>query len=104
MRMTPEERRESILKAAHTIALESGYMSINRRTVARKAGVSDSLVNKYFAGSDAICEAVMLIALKNHDVKILAEGLVHGHKVAKRAILRDVALKAQISAHLNLTS
>jgi len=84
-RLTPEDRSSSILAAAVKLALRSGYQSLTRDNVADAAGTSVGLIYKYFAGMDALRDAVMAEAVANRHVSIIAQGLAAGNPIAVRA-------------------
>jgi AcrR family transcriptional regulator len=58
VRKAPEERREEILSAAASIALEEGLERITLRAVATRLGVRPGLISHYFpAAEDLVDEA-----------------------------------------------
>lgn len=85
-------RKEYILKAAVDMAIEQGYHRITRDCVAEKAGVSFSLVTKYFGTMKQLRKDVMRTAIKQSIAEIVAQGLVNGDDRARKA---PIELKAQ---------
>ena len=49
-RLTPEQRREEILAAAHALFAERGYDEVSVEDIASAAGVTRGLVHHYFGG------------------------------------------------------
>ena len=49
-RLTPEQRREQILAAAHTLFAERPYDEVSVEDIASAAGVTRGLVHHYFGG------------------------------------------------------
>lgn len=85
-------RKEHILKVAVDMAIEDGYHRITRDGVAEKAGVSFSLVTKYFGTMNQLRKDVMRTAIKQSIPEIVAQGLANGDDRAKKA---PAELKAQ---------
>jgi AcrR family transcriptional regulator len=56
-RMTPGERREAIVAAAVSVALEKGLASTTVRDVAAAMGTSAGLIHHYFASMDDVLAA-----------------------------------------------
>jgi AcrR family transcriptional regulator len=56
-RMTPGERREAIVAAALSVALEKGLASTTVRDVAAAMGTSAGLIHHYFASMDDVLAA-----------------------------------------------
>lgn len=86
-RKRPEERREEILAAAATIAIEEGLERITLRAVADRLGVRPGLITHYFpAAEDLVVEAFVRAAIAEREQFFPPEGtplerLVHfiGH-------------------------
>lgn len=58
-RMTAEERRLSIIKAAQRAYAQYGFFGTTTRDLAREAGVSEALLFKHFATKDDIYFAML---------------------------------------------
>jgi AcrR family transcriptional regulator len=58
-RLSPDERREHILKVAASHFARDGYQSVSVPTIAKDAGVTRALVYHYFPGKEALLEAVL---------------------------------------------
>jgi AcrR family transcriptional regulator len=56
-RMTPSQRRDAIVDAALTVALEKGLASTTVRDVAAAMGTSSGLIHHYFESMDAVLAA-----------------------------------------------
>ena len=94
-RANPTMRREHILQTAVELALKSDYTKISRSEVANRAGVSDSLVSRYFTTMPKFRRALMRYAVANEIVDIVAQGLAHKDSNAQGAPepLRSQAVK-----------
>lgn len=94
-RANPTMRREHILQAAAEVALKGDYTKISRAAVANRAGVSDSLVSRYFTTMPKFRRALMRYAVHNEIVELVAQGLAHKDSNAQGAPepLRSEALK-----------
>ena len=57
-RLTPEQRKEQILKAATTMAEANGVDSLTRDSIAKAAGCAEGLVTHYFKPFDKLIIAV----------------------------------------------
>lgn len=87
MRMKPEERRQEIIKVAIDHAIEYGYLTINRNTIAHRAGISRSLISHYFGNADGLVDIVMRYAVEQHIHIIIAQGWTCGHPAVMNAPL-----------------
>lgn len=59
-RLSPEARREALLKAARRCLSKKGVGAFNLKNIADEAGVSIGLIGHYFGGIDEIKTAVFL--------------------------------------------
>ena len=84
-RLTPEQRMQSILKAAVKLSRESSYLSISRLDVAIEAEVSETLINHYFGNMQRLRDAVMTYAVEAIELQLIAQGLSAGNKIALMA-------------------
>ena len=89
-------RREQILAAAMTIAIETGYGSLTRDGVAKAAGVSMGQVNHSFEKMSQLRNAVMRRAVKLELLPIIAQGLATSNKYAL-AVSDEVKMKALLT-------
>lgn len=69
LRLSPDERREQILRVATSHFSRSGYEAVSVRAIAADAGVTRALIYHYFPGKEAILEAV----LRQEAKKLLAD-------------------------------
>lgn len=60
LRLTPEERRASIRKSAHGIALSEGLSAITLRSVAARAGMTPALVAHYITSMEELSNETFL--------------------------------------------
>lgn len=84
-RVPANMRKEQILGVAIDQATEKGYHKITRDGVADAAGVSHSLVSRYFRTMGQLRTDVMRAAIKRGLLAIIAQGLVNGDERAKKA-------------------
>ncbi len=84
-RMEPKERAESIIKASIEMAIKDGYRQLKRDAVAEAAGVSAGLVNHVFSDIYTLQNEVLLYAIENDIIAIVAQGLVNNDPIAKGA-------------------
>ncbi len=87
--------KQSIIDAAYQIADEKGFTHVMRDDVATRAGVASGSVNYYYSNMDSLRSAVMLRAVEEENVHIIAIGLAARHPVAMSAPegLRRAALE-----------
>ena len=88
------DRNQKVLEAAIGIARAGGYNKITRDGVAAAAGVSAGCVNLAYGTVAQLRDEVMRFACDHEDLVILAQGLAHGHEIARSAppSLRNRAL------------
>lgn len=72
-RSDPRTRRAQILKVATAVAKRIGINNMRRADVAEQAGVSGSLVSRYFASFDDLREEVATGAIESNDGRIMAQ-------------------------------
>jgi AcrR family transcriptional regulator len=84
-RKEPHARKSDILEAALVEASESGFNNITRKGIAERAGVSDSLVNKYMGTLSQLRRTVMRQAVKHEHLTIIAQGIVTRNPYALKA-------------------
>jgi hypothetical protein len=84
-RANPELRKEHILNAALSVAIERGYGKMTRDHIADTAGCSVGLVSKYFGTMLNLKRDVMRAAIREEELGIVAEGLATGDKHARKA-------------------
>ncbi|MEE8207127.1 MAG: TetR/AcrR family transcriptional regulator [Nitrospinaceae bacterium] len=97
-RVPAELRRTAILSAAVLLCQEKKYTSITNLQIAEYAGVSKSLVRRYFPRREDLYSAVMEVALSDEILSIIATGIALQHPVALRApsLLRKKALETLV--------
>lgn len=78
-------RRENILDTAVGIAATIGYQRVTRGEVARAAGVSRSLVTKYFCSMPMLRVEIMRQAVRHENLQVIAQGLANGDPIAVTA-------------------
>lgn len=96
--LKPAARRQCILEAAVAQAKEKGFHTITRASVAARIGCEASLVNRYFHPVAKLRDEVMLQAVANAVLCVLAEGLAMRHPAALGA---PAALRAAAALSLS---
>lgn len=91
-RLKPEERKEQILSTAVVVALRDGFNNFTRDGVAKQAGVSMGLINRYFSNMPKLRKAVMRRAIKQEILAIIGQGLA----------IKDITAKGKTPALLKL--
>lgn len=84
-RAYPSLRRASILASAIYLASVESYSTITRGGVAAAAGVSPSLVARYFESMDVLRAEIMETAIKKGIPRIVAQGLANNDTIAQTA-------------------
>lgn len=96
-RTNPDVRREEILKAAIEEAKDSHYLQVTREKIAKRVGVTDSVVNAYFGTMSKLRRDLMRYAVANSCVEIVAQGLANKDPHAQKA---NDAVRAMAAAML----
>lgn len=84
-RANPTLRQENILNVALQVATERGYNVMTREAIAERAGVSESLVSRYFSTMVQLRRAVMRAAINQENIEVIAQGLAIKDKHARKA-------------------
>lgn len=96
-RMTPTDRKESILEAAIKAAQANGFAALRLAHVAAAADCSNALVVSHFATMVQLRRSVMRAAIKRKLLPIIANGVATQDPTALKA---DPALKKEALASL----
>lgn len=80
MRLTPEIRREQILKAGIALALDGNYNTITRAAVAKLADCAEPLVTHYYGSIDNLRHQILLFAIDNRSHTILQQAIINRDK------------------------
>lgn len=94
MKPTTKERAASLLAAALDLAATRGWQSLTHDSIAAAAGVSPSLVKVRLGTIAALRRAVMQAAVKQREVRVVAQGLAVRDRGARRA---DAALRQAVA-------
>lgn len=78
LRMSPADRRDAILTEAYAQAEADGLGQVTRVSVAKKLGVTDGLINRYFNGRDGLREAILAQGVVNGSADIVADAVELG--------------------------
>lgn len=94
-------RDVALLDAALALAESDGFSKLSRSKVAASAGRGRSTVSFAFGTMDAFYDAVMGEAVKRRSLRVVAEGIALGHRVALAAPddLKRQALESIAHAH-----
>ena len=84
-RMTPQARKEDILKAALLLAEKHGYAQITRGEVGAAAGVSGTAVQYHFTTMSQFRRDLMRYAVKQRCAPVVAQGLAMRDPHAQKA-------------------
>lgn len=92
-RLSPEDRRESILTVALGIAEKSDYRHLGRDELARAANVAAGLINFHFGTMANLKVELMRYAVAKSNVEVVAQGLLARDAEALKApqALRSLA-------------
>jgi AcrR family transcriptional regulator len=69
-KISGEERRASIIRAARTVFVEKGFSATTTRHLAAAAGVSEALLFKHFPSKDALYSAILTSTFEDEGSKI----------------------------------
>ena len=83
-RLSPDARREIILKAAIKEAERLGFNNVQRPAIAARAGVSVSLVGHYLGTVAKMQRAIMREAIRTDNARIIAQGLAVRHPQCRK--------------------
>lgn len=94
VRMDPAERGKLLLAAAYKLAAgKSGIAGLTRATIAKEAGVTDGLVNRYLGNRAQMERSVALAAVETRTTKVIAEAIGRGVQISQedmpRALWRE---------------
>lgn len=84
-RKDSDTRKADILAAAMDEAEAMGFANITRRGIAKRAGVSEPLVNKYLGTLKQLRRTVMRQAVKHEHLGVIAQGLAARNQYALHA-------------------
>lgn len=95
-RLHPADRKEAIMNAALAAAVNCGYQSVTRKTVAEFAGCSEALVSAYFGTMVQMRQKIVLAAIEQCNLYVIAQAIVAKDPRVKHAPaeLQELALIA----------
>jgi AcrR family transcriptional regulator len=93
--MIPTERKKLLLYTAIDLSVRFGYKYLTRTKVAKKAGVTDALINHYFGTMKNLKKAVLREAIDKEIIPVVAQGLALRDPLALKIskTLKDKTLK-----------
>lgn len=74
-RELPAVRRAEVIEAALRLARRVGAQGLVRDRIAEEAGISSSLLHRYFGGMDLMRETIIQTAFQRCDVDVLYKSL-----------------------------
>jgi len=97
-RMLPTEREAAILAAATRVAERLGYNRCTRKDIATEAGISPGLVSKRLGTMVEMRRKLMRTAVKDRNLKIIAQGLLvrDPHAMKADETLRKLAAQTLV--------
>lgn len=69
-RMTAEDRRQAIVRAATAVFVEKGFRGTTTRQLAEAAGVSEALLFKHFPSKEALYAAILTTCFDKESARI----------------------------------
>lgn len=84
-RHTKTEQRERIVLAFIEAAEAGSYLTVTREDVARRLGMSRTLINHYYGAFEGLTHTAMARAVTDGNLTIIAQGLAHGDPIARSA-------------------
>jgi AcrR family transcriptional regulator len=98
--MAPGERKALLLAEAVKIAAATGVLSVTRASVARAAGVTPALCNRYFEGRAGLRWEAIAEAARQRMVEVVADAITVGYQLID---LEKIASKNLIAQAKKLT-
>jgi AcrR family transcriptional regulator len=95
-RMRVADRKRQLLNAGIKLAEKYGYSHISRKQVGLEVGVSEGLLSLHFGTMDDFRKALMAHAIATSNARVIAQGLIAGDKLARKAPenLKQLALSS----------
>jgi len=84
-RVDPTLRQSHILSNAIKLAESKGYSQITQAEIAEASGVSRGLVQHYFGTMRRVRRRIMIEAVRRENLKVIAQGLAAGDRIARDA-------------------
>lgn len=84
-RARPEPRKRQILECAVELSRVHGYLKVTRDMVAEAAGVSSTLVSKYYKNMPELRNSVLEYAVQKEVLEVIAQGLTFCEPVCTAA-------------------
>lgn len=85
-----------ILKTAAALAVRRGFRNVTREEIAGKAEIAAGTVSYHFKSMSRLQDAVMVYAVNEELLPILAQGLAEKHRVAQGAAVHLRQRAAQL--------
>lgn len=84
-RVDPKLRREQILNVAIELSKAGRYNKVTAENIATTAGISPSLVAKYFKTMTQLRRAIIRVAISKEIPEIIAQGIANGDDHVRKA-------------------
>ena len=95
IRLTAEERKAEFIEVGIKFAEKNHYLTVRAQDVVDKLRVSNGLLQNYFSNIDTFRKAVLRKAVKDGNLKIIAQAMGASDPLVKRApgYLKEAALE-----------
>lgn len=90
-------RREKFVQGALRVAKRDGFDAINKESVAKECGVSESLIYKHFKSMSDVRKVVMVRAVSSKNIPIIAKGISYSYR---ECFNLDERVKSQAVEHM----
>ena len=98
-RLQADLRRHDILEAAARVAAISSYREITQAQIAAEAGISPGLITYHFYSMNKLRKKLMVWAVQNKNLTIVAQGLAMHDPIAMSAPKTTRSNAAAILGH-----
>lgn len=99
MRMTPEERKQTVLEVGLRLAETSDFRTVSSPQLAKQCGFGHALIFHYFGNMDGVRDAIIGHALETNNLRVIGQAVVAAHpRVANLSLERkNLALNTLMS-------
>lgn len=103
-RMSGEERKEQIIKAAMKVFSEKGFQGTKTKEIAQAAGISEAMIFKFFKNKEDLYKAIITSTVKDHsgEISLLQSKVSNLPTVLKDIFLHVIELNEKDPTFLRL--
>jgi len=103
-RISGEERKAQIIKAAMKIFSEKGFQGTKTKEIAQAAGISEAMIFKFFKNKDDLYSAIIRSTVKDHSKEIsdLKSKVINLPTMLKDIVLHVIELNEKDPSFLRL--